>query len=749
MLCQNLQSPQKHNKETAVKHFLGNTVAALALGLTVATGIASLGTAEAAGLMRPTGANAAALKIRSHDVNVVIEDGYAITQVDQVFSNPAGQDLEATYHFPVPDKAAVSEFTVWIDGQPVVGEVFEKNEAERLYQEEKAAGREAGIAKKNKHYNFEIKVSPVRAGQDTRIRLVYMQSVDLDTGIGRYVYPLEDGGTDDAASSFWSSDTTVHEQFTFNLDLRSGYPVTGARVPAHPAASVVQLNEQEWQVSMSSSNLGVIENMSERSPNTSALNEDAVNAVADHSESSINNNSTSSTSEFDASNTASSNGNTTWHAASLDEDVVVYWRLATDVPGSVDLVTHKVPGNQQGTFMLTLTPGDDLAVISEGRDWVFVLDMSGSMDGKYHTLVEAVQKALGQLKPEDRFRIVRFNDSASELTSGWVGIDNAAVRYWSDELANTEVGGGTNLFAGTEKGLKALDSDRTSAILLVTDGEANVGVREKRYFLDLMKKYDVRLYTAVMGNGANRPLLEAMAEVSNGFAISVSNSDDIVGKLMEFTSKATHEALHDIDLKISGVKTSDFTPEVTTSLYRGEQLTVFGHYFGSGEAVVSLSGKVSGEDKLYETRFNFPDASERNPEIERLWAYAKTQDLQNMIDYLGDDSEYGQAITDIAVQHGLVTDNTSMVVMREEQFAARGVERKNQQRRKIETAAQTVRAAQPVQSTRIDKQQPAFSKPRASHSGGSGGGAFSIEIVLLFPFLLLGALRLFRKNRVH
>ncbi len=248
-----------------------------------------------------------------------------------------------------------------------------------------------------------------------------------------------------------------------------------------------------------------------------------------------------------------------------------------------------------------------------------------------------------------------------------------------------------------------------------------------------------------MGNGANMPLLEAMTEVSNGFAVSVSNSDDIVGKLMEFTSKATHQALHDIELKFKGIQVSNLTPEVTTSLYRGELLTVFGHYHGAGEAVVSLSGKVSGENKLYKATFDFPDISQRNPEIKRLWAYAKTQDIQHMIDYLGDDSEYKDAIADIAVNNGLVTEHTSMVVMHDEQFAARGIERKNKQRRAEETAAQSVRFSQPVQSSRVDVQQPAFgNKPRANYSGGNGGGAFSFEFLLLLPFILLAGLRRLR-----
>ncbi len=97
--------------------------------------------AFSAGLLVPVSASdGSGLQIKSHDVSVVVEDGYAVTEVSQVFHNPQANDLEATYRFPVPDKAAVSEFTVWIDGQPVIGEVLEKQEARAVYEEEKAPG---------------------------------------------------------------------------------------------------------------------------------------------------------------------------------------------------------------------------------------------------------------------------------------------------------------------------------------------------------------------------------------------------------------------------------------------------------------------------------------------------------------------------------------------------------------------------------------------------------------------------------
>jgi len=675
--------------KTLLKRLTATAMAALFLLVASAT------SAMAAGMLTPKERALATPQIRSHHVEVTIEDGYAITQVDQVFSNPNPTDLEAVYAFPVPEKGAVSEFTVWIDGQPVTGEVFERQEARKLYEEEKSAGREAGITEKQQHYRFEVAVSPVRANSETRIRLVYMQPAHIDTGIGRYVYPLEDGETDDRALAFWNNDPVVQEEFSFSLKLRSGYPVTALRLPQHPQAVITNHSEQEWAAEILHRSGGGV-------ANGEGIQE-------------------------------GSDPGTEKQQMRLDRDIAVYWRLKEGLPGSVDLVTYREPGKQRGTFMLTLTPGDDLAPITEGRDWVFVLDMSGSMRGKYQTLVDGVQHALGKLRTDDRFRFIRFNNSASEMTPGWVSATPQEITRWSDRLAASSVDGGTNLFAGLKRGLETLDADRTSAIVLVTDGEANVGVTEKREFIDLMKQHDVRLFTAVMGNGSNRPLLEAMTQVSNGFAVSVSNSDDIAGKLMEFTSKVSHQALHDLDLQIRGIKVADLTPAAPRSLYRGEQLVVFGHYFGDGTADLSLTGKVSGQQKRYATSFPFPVADTGNPEIERLWAYAKIRELHEQIDYLGADSDSRDAIVGLAVEHGLVTDHTSMVVMREEQFEARGIERRNRDRRQLEQAAVSQRASLPVQNRRIDSHAPVSASPRASH----GGGAMGIEILLLAAVLLL------------
>lgn len=663
----------------------------------------SVAPATAAGLLTPKTSNLPALDIKDHKVNVVIEDGYAITTVDQTFYNPHTQDLEAVYSFPVPEKAAVCEFTMWIDGKPVSGEVLEKKKAREVYEEQKAQDKKSGITEKNGYKTFDISVFPVRAGQETKIRLGYFQPVRVDTAIGRYLYPLEEGGVDEEALAFWTTNETVTGTFSFDLVLKSAYPVNDLRLPSHPQAQIAQ-NGDQWTVHLDN----YMNQVDAPDPALTINNQQQEEGIAPV--------------------VAAGPG---FH---LNKDIVVYYRLADNLPGSVDLVAYKEEGADRGTFMLTVTPGMDLQPISGGRDWVFILDVSGSMEGKYATLAEGVSRALQKMSANDRFRIVLFNSYARELTQGYVPATPECVKEYIDKVKAIQPDQGTNVYDGLVLGLKGLDADRTASFILVTDGVANVGVTQQKQFIELVKKYDIRLFTFIMGNSANQPLLEVLTRVSNGFAINISNSDDIIGKIMEAQSKVNFQALHGASLKINGVKTADITPLKIGSVYRGQQLVIFGHYFGGGQATVSLEGQIAGIEKVYSTQFDFPDVEKANPEIERLWAYASIERMSQEIADFGENADIQQSITDLGVEFSLVTDYTSMVVVAEEEFQKLGIEQRNKLRLQKESNAQQLRAATATVSHRVDNRQPMFTGNAPTFTGGAGA-LDPLSVALVAPLL--------------
>ncbi len=383
--------------------------------------------------------------------------------------------------------------------------------------------------------------------------------------------------------------------------------------------------------------------------------------------------------------------------------------------------------------MMVITPGIDLKPITNGADYIYVLDKSGSMSGgKIHTLVKGVSKAIGGMRPQDRFRVITFNTSAKEITRGWVAATPENIKHELKKVDKISAGGGTDIHSSLRLALSSLDDDRATSIVLVTDGATNTGIIDPKVFLNLLKKYDVRIFGFVMGNSANWPLMQMIGEVTGGFSVGVSNDDDIVGQIMLAKSKILHESLHDASVEIKGVKTFDTTDDYIGKIYRGEQLTIFGRYDQAGKATVTLKAKLTGEDKTYTTTFDFPATDTDNPEIERLWAMNQIEQHKALSKAgVMPAKELEEVERNLGTKYQLVTDETSMIVLSDQAFASHGIERHNQKRVAIERKAQAQRTKQPVRNYTVSSGQKPF--PKHAPSIGGGGGAID-------PFTALMAL---------
>jgi len=493
--------------------------------------------------------------------------------------------------------------------------------------------------------------------------------LSIDTGVGRYLYPLEDGGTDDAGMSFWTTNAKVENTFSVNLELKSAYPIQDVRIPGFEAATQIsELAEGHYKVEMQLTDM------------------------------------------------------------SLNRDFVFYYRLQDGLPGRVEVIPFRDNGSEPGSFMMVITPGVDLKPLTNGMDYCFVLDISGSMQSKMGTFKRGVMKAIEKLKPEDRFRLVTFSSNASELTRKWLPASDENRVKAQQMIDSLQSGGSTNLYAGLSLALDDLDDDRAANIILVTDAVTNTGVVNPVEFHKLLQKIDVRVFGFLLGNSANWPLMQTLAETTGGFYDSISNTDDIMGKLMQAGSKINYEALLNAEVKISGVNVSEITDDTFKKVYRGQQLILFGKYDNGGNARVTLKANLTGEDKTYATDFAFPDIDTDNPELERLWALA---------------------MIELGLEYQIVTDHTSMVVMSDTAFADRGLERRNQTRIAREQQARSQKAQQPAKNYTVDQQKPAF-KFKTPNLGGGGGAIDPLTGGLAAVLTALGAIRLTigrKKNR--
>jgi Ca-activated chloride channel family protein len=397
--------------------------------------------------------------------------------------------------------------------------------------------------------------------------------------------------------------------------------------------------------------------------------------------------------------------------------------------------------------MMVITPGVDLKPLANGVDYCFVLDVSGSMQSKMGTFKHGVMKAMEKLKSGDRFRIVTFSSQAAELTYDWLPVSDASLIKAREMIETLSAGGSTNVYAGLSLALKNLDDDRAANIILVTDGVTNTGVVNPEEFYKLLQQVDVRIFGFLLGNSSNWPLMQTITQTTGGFYDTISNADDIMGKLLLAGSKIKYEALLDAEVKISGVKVFDMTDDTFKKVYRGQQLVFFGKYEKGGNARVTLKANLTGEDKTYTTDFLFPDRDGDNPELERLWALATIEKIEAM-ERIGmmPVSESEDSIKDLGLSYQIVTDYTSMVVLSDTAFADRGIKRRNQTRITREQQARSQKSQQPVKNYRVDQKKPAF-KFKTPNLGGGGGAIDPVTGIVAFVLTALGAVRLITRKK--
>lgn len=204
-----------------------------AAALVVLTGFFCLGPSQtrAAGLLLAEGGFGGRLEIETHDVEVTVNNGVAVTRVAQVFRNTENRPVEALYSFPVPRGASMSNFSMWINGKEMVGEVLEKRRAREIYESYKRTRKDPGLLEQVDYKTFEMRIFPIAAGARQRVELTYYQELHIDHDQATYWYPL-------ATVTRGSAEGETAGRFSMNVDIRSAIPVVSLVSPSHPEAFV-------------------------------------------------------------------------------------------------------------------------------------------------------------------------------------------------------------------------------------------------------------------------------------------------------------------------------------------------------------------------------------------------------------------------------------------------------------------------------------------------------------------------------
>ncbi len=130
------------------------------------------------------------LTVKYHHVSVEIVNQVAKTSIDQVFINNHHRDIEGTYIFPLPEKAAISEFAMYIGDKRVEGEILDRDKARKIYEDIVRRLKDPALLEYVGRNMFRVRVYPIPAKGEKRIRLSYTEILEAESGLVQYVYPL-------------------------------------------------------------------------------------------------------------------------------------------------------------------------------------------------------------------------------------------------------------------------------------------------------------------------------------------------------------------------------------------------------------------------------------------------------------------------------------------------------------------------------------------------------------------------------
>ena len=100
-----------------------------------------------------------------------------------------GSSRRSAVHIPVPKGASVANFSMWIDGKEMVGEVVEKKRAREIYESYKQNAAIRVCSSRSITRRFEMRIFPIPAGAEQRVQIAYYQELDFDHDWATYVYP--------------------------------------------------------------------------------------------------------------------------------------------------------------------------------------------------------------------------------------------------------------------------------------------------------------------------------------------------------------------------------------------------------------------------------------------------------------------------------------------------------------------------------------------------------------------------------
>ncbi len=522
------------------------------------------------------------LPLTSLDIAADVTGLAVRTRLTQGFHNPFDEPLEATYVFPLPDRAAVTALSLRAEGRTVEGVLRERGQARADYQQAIDAGQRAAIVEQERPGVFTMRVGNIAPHERVTVRVVLAGLLPFDDGEATFRFPLVVApryipgaplaGEPVGAGTARDTDAVPDASRISPPVLLPGFPnpiTLSATVDIDPAG----LSIGEISASL---------------PVRTEEHGDALRVRLNPGE-------------------------------RANQDFVVRLRLG-ETPGSLAV--------RDGAFALTLVPPAEPGT-ARPRDVVLVLDRSGSMGGwKIVAARRAAARIVDTLTDDDSFAVLAF-DHTIEWPTGLPHVPvlaNDRNRFRAVEhLAGLSARGGTEMLAPLREAANLLAgrADRDRVLVLVTDGQ--VGNEDQILHAIAPHLTGIRVHTVGIDTAVNAAFLTRLAALAGGHSELVESEDRLDVAMRAIHHRIATPLVTDLRIIDGSVEADTLAPQPIPDLFPGASLVLTGRLTAEADSVTVLGTDADGN----EWRHTLTAHQSDNPALGAIWARARIRDLED------------------------------------------------------------------------------------------------------------------------
>jgi Ca-activated chloride channel family protein len=615
--------------------------------------------AGASGLLVPDDPKLPPLRITDHLVDISIHERVAITEITQTFHNDYPHRVEATYIFPLPEGADLTNFEMSFNGKMVQGEILEADKARHIYESIVRQMKDPGLIEFIGTRLLQMRIFPIEPDSDTTIELRYQQVTKPISGMNGYHYPLRTSKTSGQAYG------TVR----FEAELETSEPLKNIWSPTH-SVEIVRNGENKAHVAYEASGGSLEEDFMLL---YSTDDSDLGMSVIAHKPSE----------RRDGHFLLLLTPKQLWPEEEYTPQDVVF---VIDTSGS--MAGEKL---QQAKQALRYTV-DAL----DARDRFSVVRFSTGFDVLFDDVVEA--------NDDNKGRAAEFIEKFS--AAGGTNISDTLVHVAGMQSATKGEGEGGRPFV----------------VVFITDGEGNRTPDEVLSDLEGVAGDDspMRIFPFGVGNDVNTLFLDRLAKEYHGRPVYVQPGENLELVLGDFFATISQPVLTNLRIEMPDIGITERFPPTLGDLYHGQQLTIAGKFSDEKSGPLTLRGLRNGEMVEYTWDGIEFENTEEADYVASIWAGRKIAFLIDEIREHGENKEMIDEVISLSQEYGIQTPYTSWLVNPEQtiELARRGIVPMDPGMPMMsEGGQQRLRALEDRASS------PAPSRPGGGGGGGFGGGS--------------------------